>query len=139
MARQSSCTNDVRLGGLVVRIEERVRARHRRRIAEQERGDAVAADAGAVVGQRGREGEVADRRRALELTGTRRDTAPAPTLMLWAPRVLVTEPLICSVLSIVISGMNVASPSAGVAGQVHRRQRRRDLVDVRVREAELRC
>src|SRR2546422_10738270 len=40
----------------------------------------------------------------------RRDTRPVPILMLWGPFVLVTDPLTWSVLLLVMSGMNVASP-----------------------------
>ena len=40
----------------------------------------------------------------------RRETRPAPAFTLCAPRVLVSEPLICSVLFTVMSGRNVASP-----------------------------
>src|SRR5207244_11335688 len=64
---------EIRLLRAVVRIEERVRARDGRRVAEQERRDAVAARAGAVVGERGRERDGADRGAALELTEAARD------------------------------------------------------------------
>ena len=90
-------------------LEWVVRAHDLRRVAEQERGDGVAADAGPLLvasesNVQTPTGEM------LWMTENSRRIAPPPILMLCAPLVLVTDPANWYVLSFVVSGTAWASP-----------------------------